>query len=75
VAVILSAVGFHLWRWEARFQAFRTTVADAEPVCPQTTALLPVKNAPIASDLASLYGTEEFRESAISWLSGAVQVP
>jgi hypothetical protein len=45
---------------------------DAAPICPQTTALIPT--ASIAKELSDLYLTEEFKQKAVEWLSGAVQV-
>jgi hypothetical protein len=74
VAAVLSCLCFHLY--SPGWAPFASTDRHYNSAtCPQTTALLPIKNAPVAKDLASLYDTEAFRSKAISWLSGAVQIP
>ncbi|KAI0333954.1 hypothetical protein GY45DRAFT_1368081 [Cubamyces sp. BRFM 1775] len=44
-------------------------------VCPQTTALAPVKNSGYLNTLEAEYATEEFRLQAYESLGGAIRVP
>jgi hypothetical protein len=76
-ALLFLGLGYHFRRGLAKFSAFgqRNFNYVSEPICPQTTALLPNKNRPFAESLDSLLSTQEFREHAITWLSGAVQIP
>ncbi|KAG7444316.1 carboxypeptidase S [Guyanagaster necrorhizus] len=43
--------------------------------CQQVDALYPSKHASFWSELGDIIGTDEFKTKAISWLSGAVQIP
>lgn len=62
---VISFIGRH----------YNRSTASKQPICPQTTALIPEKNAGIAKKLSQLYVSDEFRADAIAWLSGAVKVP
>ncbi|KAK0238696.1 hypothetical protein EDD85DRAFT_827812 [Armillaria nabsnona] len=43
--------------------------------CQQVDALYPSKHASFWSELGDIIGTDDFKTKAISWLSGAVQIP
>lgn len=47
----------------------------AEDLCVQADALTPSKHGKLWEDLGFTIETEEFREKAVKWLGGAVQVP
>jgi Gly-Xaa carboxypeptidase len=59
----------------AAADAFTRTKADR--VCPQEDALVPQRdaNAKLWDSLGKDIGSEEFKERAIKWHSGAVQIP
>lgn len=72
-AVLLGGVfGCRLYSWNVSAWG---KAGEYKPVCPQTTALLPEKNAELAKNLTDLYVTDKFHEDAATWLSGAVKVP
>jgi hypothetical protein len=48
---------------------------SAEDICPQQEPLSPSSHAALIRELDALYSTEEFKEQAIDFLSGAVQIP
>ncbi|KAJ8474417.1 hypothetical protein ONZ51_g7230 [Trametes cubensis] len=49
--------------------------APSSAICPQTTALAPVKNSGYLGTLEAEYATEEFRLQAYESLGGAIRVP
>jgi hypothetical protein len=51
------------------------SAASTEGLCPQVPALYPSKNGELFGNVTQLYGTEAYKQRAISWLSGAVRVP
>lgn len=55
----------------------KTAVANdyREPTCPQVDVLTPTENADLWKALNDKIGTAQFKADAVSWLSGAVQVP
>lgn len=46
-----------------------------EQSCPQAGVLRPSKNQDLWSDVTHQIASKEFRNQAVGWLSGAVQVP
>ncbi|KAL5537057.1 hypothetical protein ACEPAF_880 [Sanghuangporus sanghuang] len=46
-----------------------------EPLCPQVGEFVPVKNRVLWDALDAKLHTDEFKEKAIAWLSGAIKIP
>ena len=46
-----------------------------EPLCPQSDELVPVKNGAVWDAMDALLHTENFKETAVAWLSGAIKIP
>lgn len=50
-------------------------VPNADSLCPQTDQLTPVKHANLYKQFGGIIDTDSYKERAIRWLSGAVQIP
>lgn len=75
-------LGAHLVHKSAHFSCLRSSLAhlpldhsDRQAVCPQVGQLLPDSNKELWEKLSDQISTDEFKTTAIQWLSGAVQVP
>ena len=67
---LLTVVARHCGVWRDEL-----TNAYTEPPCLQVNILQPNKNSEIWESIGKEISTNAFKDSAISWLSGAVQVP
>ena len=53
----------------------RNEVAPIDPSCPQVDLLMPVKHADLYGQFGRLIDTDSYKQRAIDWLAGAVQIP
>ena len=78
----LSLVTLSIWSFSSRLPPLRlhgtslTTLSQLAPsdLCAQATAITPKKHVLIWESLLKEATTEEYKEKAVEWLSGAIQI-
>jgi hypothetical protein len=65
----------HLYAGRSRNHRTPRAINHGDPLCPQTDSLKPIKNADLYRQVGSLVETDDYKQRAIAWLSGAVKIP
>ncbi|KAF9786336.1 carboxypeptidase S [Thelephora terrestris] len=70
----VGAAGFALRSIIPTFAVQESSVHVANELCPQARSMTPVKHSAIWNTLVERSASEEFKERAVEWLSGAVKI-
>lgn len=79
----LSLVTLSIWSLSSRLPSLwihgasltAPSQLDSSDLCPQATVITPKKHILIWESLLKESTTEEYKEKAVEWLSGAIQIP
>ncbi|KAF5336103.1 hypothetical protein D9611_006330 [Ephemerocybe angulata] len=78
LSVLLALVAYnsvHIWRPIQQSTESAYGITSMSSGCPQVDALRPSKHQEVWSEVTKEIHTEDFRNQAVQWLSGAVQIP